>query len=65
MKPLNLLPRSHLNRQIRFRGLIETAESVSAVSLKPRKQTISNEYLEFLGELEAICETAFARESEP
>jgi hypothetical protein len=42
---------------------IQTAEAASAASLKPQKQTISNEYLEFLGELEAICETALARES--
>jgi hypothetical protein len=33
-------------------------ESVSAVSLALRKPTILNNYLEFLGECEAICETA-------
>jgi hypothetical protein len=48
-----------------FRGLFETVESVSVVSLKMRKPTISNEYLEFLGEFEAICKLALARESGP
>jgi hypothetical protein len=33
--------------------------------LKPQKPTISSKYLELLGEFEAICETAFARESGP
>jgi hypothetical protein len=51
MKLPNPPPLSHWNRLIRFRGLIETAVSASAVSLKPRKPIISNEYLEFLGEL--------------
>jgi hypothetical protein len=46
-----------------FRGLIETVEALSAVSLKPRKPTISSEYLEFLGKFEDICETALACES--
>jgi dsRNA-specific ribonuclease len=31
----------------------------------PRKLTISNEYLEFLGEFEAIFETALASETGP
>jgi hypothetical protein len=34
-------------------GLIETAEAASTVSLRPLKQTISNDYLEFLGDFEA------------
>jgi hypothetical protein len=37
----------------------------SVVSLKPRKQIISNVYLECLGEFEAIFETALARGSVP
>jgi hypothetical protein len=48
-----------------FRGLIEIAESASEASMKPLKQTISNEYLKFLSEFEAICETASVRESGP
>jgi hypothetical protein len=52
-------------RRIRFRGLIETAEAASAVSLRPLKQTFFNDYLEFLGDFEAICETALVRESGP
>jgi hypothetical protein len=40
-------------------------EAASAVSLRPLKRTISNDYLEFLGDFEAICETALARESGP
>jgi ribosomal protein S26 len=44
------LPWSHWNRGIRFRGLIETAEVASAVSLRPLKPAISNNYLEFLGD---------------
>jgi hypothetical protein len=48
-----------------FRGLIETAEAASAVSLRSRKPTIMKDNLEFLGVFEAICETASARESGP
>jgi hypothetical protein len=33
--------------------------------LRPLKQTISNDFLEFLGDFEAICEMALARESGP
>jgi hypothetical protein len=36
-----------------------------AVSLTPRIPNFSNDYLDFLGEYEAICETALAPESEP
>jgi hypothetical protein len=46
---------------IGFRGLIEAAEAASAVSLRPLKPTISNYFLEFLGDFEAICETALAQ----
>jgi hypothetical protein len=38
---------------------METAEVASAVSLRLLKPTISNDYLKFLGDFEAICETAF------
>jgi hypothetical protein len=46
-------------------GLIEAAESHPAVSLKPRNPNFANNYLEYLGEFEAMCETALARESGP
>jgi hypothetical protein len=65
LKPPKPLSGSHWNRGIRFRGLIETAEVASAVSLRQLKPTISNDYLEFLSNFEAICETALARESGP
>jgi hypothetical protein len=45
--------------KIGFRGLIETVDADSAASLKPRKQTISNEYLEFLRK-KALNETVEA-----
>jgi hypothetical protein len=48
-----------------FRGLYETTEATSAVSIKPRKPYISDNYLDFLDEFEAIFETALARESGP
>jgi hypothetical protein len=50
---------------IGFRGLIETLGLVSAVSLKPQDQNFANDYLDFLGENEAICKTASGRESGP
>jgi hypothetical protein len=65
---------SHWNRRSRFHGLIEAGKAGSTVSLKPQKwlprplplkQTISNNYLEFLSDFEAICETALAHESGP
>jgi hypothetical protein len=37
----------------------------SAVSIRPQKPYISNNYLDFLGEFEAIFETALAHESGP
>jgi hypothetical protein len=48
-----------------LRGLIESAEAASAVSLKSRKPTISDEYLKFLGKFKAICETALALNQGP
>jgi hypothetical protein len=48
-----------------FHGLIETAKATSAVTLKLLKPTISNDYLKFLNDFEAICETALAPESRP
>jgi hypothetical protein len=41
---------------IGFRGLIETAET---------DPNFANDYLNFLGENEAICKTALGRESGP
>jgi hypothetical protein len=64
-KSSKLLLRSHWSRRRHFRCLIETIESASAASLKPLKQTIWNDYREFLGNFEAIWETALARESGP
>jgi hypothetical protein len=37
----------------------------SAVLLRPRKPNFANDYLDFLGENEAICKTALGRESGP
>jgi hypothetical protein len=65
LKPPYSLPRSHWNHGICFRGLIETAEAASTVSLRPLKPTISNDYLEFLGDFEAICEMALAPDPWP
>jgi hypothetical protein len=48
------LPRSIWDRGSGFGGLYETAEAASAVSIRPRKPYISNDYLDFLGEFEAI-----------
>jgi hypothetical protein len=48
-----------------FSGLYETTDAASAVSNRPRKPYISNNYLDFLGEFEAIFETALAHESGP
>jgi hypothetical protein len=36
-----------------------------AVSLRPRDPNVVNDYLDFLGENEAICKTALGRESGP
>jgi hypothetical protein len=44
---------------------IETVGSVSAVSLRPRDPNFAHDYLDFLGENEAICKTALGRESGP
>jgi hypothetical protein len=48
-----------------FRGPIETAKTDPAVALRPLNPNFSNDYLEHLGEYEAICETALAHESGP
>jgi hypothetical protein len=48
-----------------FRGLYQSAEAASAVYIRPQKPYISNNYLDFLGEFEAIFETASAHESGP
>jgi hypothetical protein len=60
MRPRDWFPRSHWNRGIRFRSLIETAETDSAVSLRPRDPNFATDYLDFLGENKAICKTAFS-----
>jgi hypothetical protein len=36
-----------------------------AVSMRPRNPNFANDYLDILGEYEAICETALALESRP
>jgi hypothetical protein len=36
---------------------------VNDPAVTPRNSNFSNDYLDFLGEYEAICETALARES--
>jgi hypothetical protein len=36
-----------------------------AVSVRPRNPNFANDFHEYLGEFEAICETAFARNSLP
>jgi hypothetical protein len=52
-------------------NLIETTEylkifkSDPAMSLTPRNPNFANGYFDFLGEYEAICEMALARESGP
>jgi hypothetical protein len=83
LRPRNLwqkclcpIPRSHWDRGIGVRGLIETAESGvrglietaesdSAVSMRPQNRNFAHDYLEFLGENEAICKKALGHESEP
>jgi hypothetical protein len=39
--------------------------SDSAVSMRPRNRNFAHDYLDFLGENEAICKTALGRESGP
>jgi hypothetical protein len=41
------------------------SKSDTAVSLRPRDHNFANDYLNFLGEYEAICEKVLARESGP
>jgi hypothetical protein len=56
----------------RFRGLNETAESWtkmctsdSAVSMRQGNRNFAHDYLDFLGENEAICKTTLGHESGP
>jgi hypothetical protein len=60
LKPRKPLPNSIWNCWICFCGLIETAEAASTVLLRPLKQSMSNKYLEFLCDFEAICEMVLA-----
>jgi hypothetical protein len=53
------------NLNFQTKVINETAESDSAVSLRPRDPNFANDYLDFLGENEAICKTALGRESGP
>jgi hypothetical protein len=53
------------NVYVGSRGLIETGGSDSAVWLRPRDPNFANDYLDFIGENEAICKTALGRESGP
>jgi hypothetical protein len=53
------------NFHVGFRYLYETAEASSTVFIRPWKPYISNNYLNFLGEFEAIFETALVNESGP
>jgi hypothetical protein len=47
------------------RDSVARFSTASAVYIRPRKPYISNNYLDFLGEFEAIFETALAHESGP
>jgi hypothetical protein len=44
---------------------METTETDPAVSLRLQNPNFENDYLNFLGENEAICKTALGRESGP
>jgi hypothetical protein len=59
------LPRSISDHGSGFGGLYQTAEAAFSVSIISQKPYISNNYLNFLGEFEAIFETALAHESGP
>jgi uncharacterized protein YmfQ (DUF2313 family) len=70
--PSPWLQRCQLHRWNRFSGVNDTAEIVSAVSMTPRKSfqrcqchRWNSNVIDFLGEYEAICETALGRESGP
>jgi hypothetical protein len=65
MRPLKPLMRSIWDHGSGFGRLYETAEAASAFSIRLRKPYISNNYLDFLGEFEAIFETALVHESGP
>jgi hypothetical protein len=51
------IPLKELSANIRFREGFRGVIKDSAVSMRPRKPYISNNYLNFLGEFEAIFET--------
>jgi hypothetical protein len=53
------------DRGSRFRGVYQTAKAASAMYIRPRNPYISNNYLYFLSEFEAIFETALAHKSGP
>jgi hypothetical protein len=48
-----------------FSGLYQTAKAASAVYIRLWKPYISNNYLDFLSEFEAIFKTALAHASGP
>jgi hypothetical protein len=53
------IPRSHWNRRKQSpRCLIESAETIPMVLLRPQNLNFANDYLEYLGEYKAICQTA-------
>jgi hypothetical protein len=58
MTPLNSLPWSHCEYGICYKN-------VQVGSLRTRNPNFAKDYLDFLGEYEAICEKALARESGP
>jgi hypothetical protein len=65
-----LIPRSNWDCRNLSRSLIETMGTDPGVSQKPQKPiprypNFANDYLECLGNSEAICETALSRESGP
>jgi hypothetical protein len=70
--PLKSFQQCHWHRWNRFSGVNYTAEIVSAITMTPRKSfqrchwhRCNSNNIDFLGEYEAICETALGRESGP
>jgi hypothetical protein len=63
--PKNWIQWPHWDLWIQFWGLIETAESASAFTLRPRMPMISNDYIEYIGWYESIFVTALTHESGP
>jgi hypothetical protein len=59
------IPRSPCSRQIRFYGLIKTAESASMVSLNRRSRPFLTNISNFSANPKPYAETALARESGP